>query len=267
MTTYSFNRTIEVHVAGFIIREPKIDIDITLEAGGAENGGTVLLYNLSPDHENVIIDRRGEPIEVYAGYGGSPPLLFSGVVQRAFRLPEANARVLSVTVSSMAEAPGTLGGLTNRSYQGEVAVRELVRLIITEDMGFSVIGLDVIPLTEVLEDGFAHTGISTAALKRLLIRRSISFYEDKGAIHLTKQGVADGVGKFTVTPETGLVGTPSQTDEGAKAQVLLNPLIELASSLTIKSQALNGTYKVVALRHHGTNWLPGPFLTELELHD
>ena len=124
--------------------------------------------------------------------------------------------------------------------------------------------LDAIP-SDATVSNYSYSGPSTNGLTALLKTVDCGWYEDDGAIRFRRVGrpQVDGV-TITVTPETGLVGVPRETDDGAEALMFLNPQVHKGDTLDLRSDALTGTYHIVALRHNADNW-SGPFTTWVDL--
>ena len=61
----------------------------------------------------------------------------------------------------------------------------------------------------------------------------------------------------------GLIGSPSVTETGARAKMLLNTVLELDHLVEIKSELLNGRYTISSITHRGDTW-SGEFVTEIE---
>ena len=72
--------------------------------------------------------------------------------------------------------------------------------------------------------------------------------------------------RVAISPETGLVDTPIETDEGAEAIMLLNPALQLGGILDIESASLTGSWKIVGLRHNADNW-SGKFVSWCDLRE
>ena len=56
---------------------------------------------------------------------------------------------------------------------------------------------------------------------------------------------------LTISPQTGLVGAPLVTDEGAECTMFLNPQAKIGGVLGIRSETLTGSYRIVGLIHTG----------------
>ncbi len=94
-----------------------------------------------------------------------------------------------------------------------------------------------------------------------------SYWIEDGMLNMTKLTDVAQDEAIVVTPTTGLIGTPSQTQDGASFRVLLNPAIGMKSLVQIKNSEITeaqtqpGTkqsaldpdwiYQVIELTHHG----------------
>ena len=113
------------------------------------------------------------------------------------------------------------------------------------------------------------TESSKKALRSLLRPLALQAVEDGGAIRIlsTDQTLDDlpSAASFTISAETGMLGTPKPTDDGVEVTSLLLPQIALASPVTLTSSAISGSWNVYSIRHKGINRVPGEFNTTLDL--
>lgn len=266
-----WKRKIRLQIAGLIITEPHISLDIRRESNPTRPSGTVTIYNLSRDHEQAIYE-RGRTIKVEAGYGVALGLLFDGAVGQVEREREDLTRKTKISLAAVSAGNDRLNGITNRSYDGPVKLRQVVRDL-ASDLKMEAGPLNAIPSD--LEVRFYWAGGKTTdALSSYLGRHGLTWYDDDGLIRVTRPGQAQpDAADMTLSPENGLIGAPTVTDsgtgkdkrDGARARSLLNPVFALGGRVTLESETLTGTYKVVTLRHHGDNWTSRNFYTELDM--
>ncbi len=114
-------------------------------------------------------------------------------------------------------------------------------------------------------------GPSSDYLKEVAQKTDTQFFVDDGKINIVGEEDYDKGAVVTLNADTGLVGDPSQTDDGVSAQCLINPAIKLNSLVhidsssivakavqdaesTVSSFSANGCYKVVKLTYEGDNF-------------
>ena len=265
-----FGRRIIVTVAGLLISEHRMAVAVNRRADRSADDGTADIYNLARSTEQQIYDRGGL-ITVEAGYDTQVGLIFEGSVQRVERARRTSgsvARITRVHLSDGIHTPGTdrgaaLGGVASRSYDGPVAVRQIAADLVA-DTGLSAGSLAAIP-AGVTVSGWAFSGQASDGLGALLHSVGCSFYADGDVVQIRRAGSpsrGDAAG-FLISAETGMVGSPKDTDEGVEVTMLLNPAVDIGSGLRIVSDDTNGDFVVVSLSHRTDNW-EGSSLTTCE---
>lgn len=93
-----------------------------------------------------------------------------------------------------------------------------------------------------------------------------SYWIEDGELNMTKLSDPAQAEAIVVTPTTGLVGTPTQTQYGASFKLLLNPAVGMKSLVQIKAEINEaqsspgqqqsqldeeGIYQVIEVTHHG----------------
>ena len=256
-------RYIAVSVAGLTIVRNRISAGIDRPADSAQDGGTISIYNLTRPNEQQIYD-RGARISLEAGYpGGQIGQIYNGTVQRVQRQRRNLARITRIKVAGMTYAPTQVGGFTTRSYAGAVSVRAVVQDL-AADMGLTAGPLDAIPADATVQDA-AWSSQATLALTELLRGLGVDWYEDDGLLRTKTADRAqpDSLTSF-VSPATGLIGSPVETDEGIEITMFLNPVAQRGGIIDLSSSTISGRWRIAALRHTADNW-DGAFTTWCDL--
>ena len=267
--TVLWQRVISVEVAGFTITDPKIEIDIKREGTNTPANGHVSIFNLSEDHERQIYD-RGRELTISIGYQDDPAIVFDGVVQRVERERKLQRRVTKIALGGKAVAKETLGGTTQRAYDGEVLLRVIAQDLVADlnassAQSFTLGSVDPIPPG--LKREWNFTGTVTSALGILVEGLDVHWYEEDGVICFSEwQKPVLGAPTIVLTPETGLLESPAVTDEGARTRSLCLPRVRVGSCVELESETLSGAYKAISIYHKGDNWT-GSLITELELRE
>ena len=247
-----------------ILSEPKIEFEIKRDSDPNPPTGTLTIWNLKQETENQIKQKDGAVV-LSGGYAGQVGTLINGTLRRVERERTGLARLTRLQVGGETTRSDMLGGITDKSYQGIVEVSKVVRDAIA-DMGLIMGSLALIPASAQVEN-YAFSGKATDFLTQILERVGLHWFDDNGVVRLNRIGESiggEGVVRV-ITPRTGLIGTPSITDEGARARMLLSPQIGIGDRVRIESVALeNSEWKVASLLHKGDNW-DGDFFTDLEL--
>ena len=266
MSMRQYLRQISVEIEGegrsvFIIEELRITFDLHIDDQSSSSPSTVKIWNLAKASTSHIAEPR-QVVRVKAGYGditNSAPI-FDGEIRRVLHERTGVDRVTTIVLGRSDSA--TTGALVSISFVGPVKLRALVRRIV-DAMGLRIESDNAVP-DEELEDGFFYTGSAKSALKDLLEPHKVTAYEVGGVMHFTHRDNEPERGTFFLSHATGLIGTPSLTeDEGLRAKMALNRSIELGQLVEVSSEAVDGWFSVKTIVHRGDNW-GGEFVTEIE---
>ena len=267
MTALLYDRRIIVDVAGFSISDLRINIEISKEIDDTQVKGHANIYNLTPASEQRVTD-RAESIRIQAGYPETLAILFEGFVQRIIKIREDLAHITQIHLGDSAHKAATLGGTFSRSYEGPVPVRQIAQEIISEGLMLESGSLDAIPSGATFTN-FYWGGLSAAgALSAVLEPSGLSWFTEDDVIKINRIATPEtSSSEISVTPQNGLIGSPTVTDEGVEIDVFLNPRCTLGSVIVLRSAKISGTYKIVSVRHSLDNWNVQNFRTTCDLRE
>ena len=245
----------------FIVEELRTTFDLHIDDQSSSSPSTVKIWNLAKASASHIAE-AGQIVRVKAGYGDirNAETIFDGAIRRILHERTGVDRVTTIVLGRSDSA--TTGALVSISFVRPVKLRALVRRIV-DAMGLRIESVQAVP-DEEIEDGFFYTGSAKSALKDLLEPHKVTAYEVGGVMHFTHRGDEPERGTFFLSHATGLIGTPSLTeDEGLRAKMALNRSIELGQLVEVSSEAVDGWFSVKTIVHRGDNW-GGEFVTEIE---
>ena len=244
-----------------IVEELRITFDLQIDDQSSSSPSTVKIWNLAKASVSHIAEPR-QVVRVKAGYGditNSAPI-FDGEIRRVLHERTGVDRVTTIVLGRSDSA--TSGTMVYISFAGPVGLRELVRSIV-DAMGLRIESVQAVP-DEELEEGFFYNGSAKSALKNLLEPHKVTAYAVGGVMHFTHGDNEPARGTFFLSHATGLIGTPSLTeDEGLRAKMALNGSIELGQLVEVGSEAVDGWFMIKTIVHRGDNW-GGEFVTEIE---
>ena len=259
-----YGRQIEVHIAGFVIRQLRVAFNLEREIDKVQDKGQVSIYNLNDEHEERIY-QRGREIQLIAGYPTTAAIIFQGNVQRIHRAREGLAKITKISLGDHVRKNTVLGGVYDRSWEGPVPVRDIAADIIRQGLKLSPGPLGAIPADATFVNFYWGAQSAAVALSRLLDSVECVWFEQDGVVRINSVGsLQSDAPSIVVSPQTGLIDVPIATDEGAECRMFLNPAVRLGCLLTIEARVLSGRYKVVAVKHTGDNW-QGKFETLCDL--
>ena len=269
-------RIIKVEIAEDTISALKIDFRVKREAGGTPASGKIDIYNLNQSTETRIRE-KGSRVMLSAGYGEKPEVVFEGDVRRIERQRENLDRITRVHIGGNVQAQTS--ALYRRAYDGPESIRTIVADAV------AATGLELGPTTAIPEDAshasYAFNGPPRDCLDSVLRPFDVLWHEDNGVIKFTRAGQSEDDRTGTeVSEQSGMIGTPTITENGIRVAVMLNPKIRIDSRITVRSSVIpvgasgdavnavavesgTGKWKVVEVAHAGDN-RDGPFQTTIE---
>ncbi len=237
-----------------------IQMEIMKNISSKVNEGVVRMFNLSDSTENQIRE-KGKRVRVFAGHNGNPILIHDGEITRVDRDPDENSLNRITSVSLAGKLIKISQSIFNKAYSGQVAVKQIV-IDAIPTFGLEYINIDQIPDNEFLND-YSFTGKTSDLLDEILDPIKIQWFENDNFIKFSAREKTPETTQAVVllNSNTGLIGSPSITEKGAKFTSVLNGRITLNSQIKIESNLVNGVYKVIQTLNSGDN-RDGKFTTE-----
>jgi hypothetical protein len=240
------------------------------------NRSVIQIYNLSAATQNKILS-TGKRIIIEAGYEDSPQfgLIFDGDVIKALKRGVQGVDKITELIAQ----DGDLflnSGFISVSY----SAGQTTRSVLSQMAG---VGDEEIVLGSV-SDGLKNTKLARGKAMfgqpkdyaRMLAKtEGALFYVNDRQINLVKPADLPQGEIVDLSPASGLIGTPEQTETGVNAKCLLNPLLNVNKLVHIKNDDVQqsrdtagtglstGVYRIIKLKHTGDT-LGNDWYTEFE---
>ena len=227
----------------------------------------VTIYNLAPGSENTLI-QEGYLVYIEAGYEGEQyGLAFQGNIIQPIRYKEGGVNY-KLSLVSMDSDTFLMAGTANFSIMRGQNSRSLINDLMVKATTPANLGSISKNLSDSrLTRGRVFFGLARDYLRQIAQSENASFYLDDGSVNIIKaQDLPDGE-IFYLTPESGLIGVPSQQDFGATIKMLLNPRVKLGSFIHVDNSSIrnqqyqqgqpfypldqDGIYRVIKITHKG----------------
>lgn len=208
------------------------------------NQSEVVLYNLNPESENKLI-KSGQRIVFEAGYNGDQyGKIFEGNVIQPLRSKEGGVD-FKLTLVSMDSDRYVTYGLVGVSLVAQQSARDAVEACVSkagqvtnENYGQQV-GI-ISDQTINYPRGKVMFGAPTYYLNQIAKSMNASYYNEDGSVNIiSPKELADNE-IFDLSPETGLIGSPMQTEYGISCSCLLNPRMKLNSLFHLDNKKVIG---------------------------
>ena len=262
MTTERYLRNLRLEVGDdtgtrLVIDRLRVAFAIRLSAQPDNEPSEVAIYNLARATEARIVGAKA--VSLRAGYGDEHSLLHVGRIDRVRTERQGLERITTLTLDA-GNAISRTGALYAASVQN-IRLHALIEDIVVGLMRLPLGYLGDIPDETV--GSFVWQGSAKDALTALLRPRGVEWYIANEEVLFSARGKFEPVTPLLVSQETGMIGVPSLTETGVRAQKTLDPRLRLGAPVSLLSEAVSGVYKITSLEHRGDNW-EGEWLSEFE---
>jgi len=270
-----FNRCYRVRFNDLVFdsREPggalAVKFEVTKTLYSMANTGSVTLTNLNESHRTRLAalrqSRRRIRVELWAGYGNDPSLIFVGDL-RGF---EDSAE----GVEASTKVFGTDGGYKitdtrfTRSYaEGvdiRVPVRDLARSLSLGDGNLNELGLLQLGNYTTLPRPKSFHGLASKSLTEFLRGLGHTWSIQNGAIQILRNGTALARTGVRLNKDTGLIEAHFVDRRTVRILSFLIPELAPGYRITVDSQRVSGDFRVHSVKYSGDSW-GGDWLCETE---
>lgn len=252
---------LEVNPGGISLHELKIGFSVSKGLSSTQNAATIQLWNLSEGSRNAL-GKELDNVTLEAGYlppegGGNVGIIFKGQI-RDVEHRRDGADI--ITTLSCGDGDKAIRNATiAKTYPKGTPVEDVVDDIYKELEKEGITKGEFKYPDKMPPFKRPYTVCGTCKREMDTLSRGKDFYwslQNETMEIIPGDGHIGGV--VLLSPETGLIDTPTITDNGVKAKALLNPEIRPNRRVRIKSETLemnaeNGEYRVSECTFAGDN--------------
>lgn len=198
------------------------------------NSSQIVIYNLNAETENSII-MNGARVTVEAGYEGNQfGLIFDGDILQTVRGKEDSA-TYELTIIALDSDKAINFDLANYSILKGQTARAIIEHIVNNAKNPVSLGSisDELSNSSQLTRGKVLFGKFSDYLRQIAQSNNSHFYIENGQVNIINMNDLPDGEIYDLSPSSGLIGTPEQTDYGVSGQCLLNPGIKLNTLIHI----------------------------------
>lgn len=252
--------------AAFDVSQLRCTFQVERAMNQRPNLAKISVYNLTPELQNTIIQER-DRVVVEAGYDGPQyGMIYEGEILQTLASRE---NVVDYRLTMMALDGGAFlnYGMISGSYAAGSGLRQVVddslsKVTIPAQAGQISQEFGQRPLSR----GKVVFGLAGDYYRQMAQSEGAVFYVDGGKVNLVRATDPPAGEVVELSPASGLVGTPAQTQYGVSAKCLLNPRLTLGALVKItgeiQGQELQlgqmvrpldpgGMYRIIKITHTG----------------
>ena len=224
-----------------------------------QNTGKVTLWNLNKEHLSVIKEKDCV-LSMKAGYGNVMPLIFAGIISFVSITNDGADRKTEIdVVDNLVEIRDTYVTI---SYNGTVNWKTIFDDVATQ-MGVAVSYSYNAEFADIA-NGFSFVGQARDIMTKGCKCCGLVWSLQNGVMQVKKPNDVMSKEVFLLTPDTGLIGIPTQvvvtqaeaTGEnkiGWDVQYFLNGAIHIDDYVKVESKVVTGYFRVYSLDIQGDN--------------
>lgn len=200
------------------------------------NTSEITIYNLNASTENTLIE-EGSRIVIEAGYEGNQyGVIFDGDVLQPIREKE-DGTTYKLTITALDGDRFFNSGVINFSYIKGQTARDVISQIASKATVPTELGdISSSLRNDKLTRGKTVFGLGRDYLKQISEGQNATFYLDNGKVNIIKLSDLPEDEIINLSPESGLLSSPQQTDFGIRFKCLLNPRIQLNTFIKIDNR-------------------------------
>ena len=245
-----------------------IKFDLENTDVSSNNTGTISIWNLNDEHVSVL-EQKDCMIALYAGYGDTKPLIFSGNVTNPETAMESTDRKTDLDVVDGRVA--IRDTYLSLSYVGETLLQTIYGDCINQ-MGITCIysqGAAVLLAATKLPLGYAFIGTAADCLTQLCNAYGLKWSIQNGVCQVLLAAEPISQQAYLLSEETGLIGVPkrvamsaestvqgssdSKTVYGYEVEYFLNGAINVNDLVQLQSAKVSGYFRVKNIQISGDN--------------
>lgn len=259
-----------INPGGIATHELKIAFDVSKGIESSQNTAKISIWNLTEAHRNSV-GKELDDITLEAGYippngGSNVGIIFKGQLRDVEHVREGPDIITTISCGDGDKAfrRATISKTFPKGTKVKDVVDELYKQLEKEgiDRGEWKFPADMPDFKR----PYSMCGSCTRELDTLGRGRGFYWSSQNGVMEIIP---ADGFvgGIVLITPRTGMVGTPTLTDNGVKVSALLNPEVRPGRRVRIESETLEmnaegGEYRVSQCAYAGDN-KDGDFVVDI----
>lgn len=253
--------------AALNVSDLRVAFEVTKAMNYSPNQAKAVIYNLAPETQNTIISSGNELI-IEAGYEGEQyGVIFRGNIIRTWS-QRSDGTEYTLGLLGLDGANFLGYGMIAGSYAAGATPRQIVQDSATKLSVPTQLGQLPAQMSDTkLPRGKVLFGRASEYYRQIAKGEGAMMYIDDGTVNLIKAEDIPPGEIVELTPASGLVETPTQTQTGISAKCLLNPRLKIGNLVKINSQdinqaersfdswqrplASNGQYRIIKLKHTG----------------
>lgn len=195
------------------------------------NYSQIAVYNLKSD--TIASVKAGDTVILEAGYeNGNYGMIFTGQIVQPYTQKESATDMALILVVQDGDEFLT-SAFTAQTIGKSATQQDIAKICLGDSVSAGIISKEI--SASKLPRGKVLFGKSASYLSKIARANKSQLYVEDGKVNIVAASDYDESTAVELNPSTGLIGIPSQTDDGVSGQCLINPSIKLNTLLHINA--------------------------------
>ena len=235
---------------GRVFRGLRVAFDVDKTSESFSNQIKIKIWNLSKESQAAFSD-SSRVVSINAGYGDNPPLLARGDILRC--VVERQGVDVITTIEAGDGAAALKEARVDQSFPPGTPDSEILKAATNAlgAKGLSQRAVALADLAKVTMSGYVASGSAKGVIDEITKKNGLQWSVQNGEVQVRKASSPVDATFFLLSPETGLIGSPSQTNTGSRLTSFLLPNMFPGKGIVLRSDNNSGNCLAVAVKHSG----------------
>lgn len=231
----------------------RVRFNIKKTSDSSANEAKIELYNVNPEHASLLLE-KGAEILLMAGYEGNEQMIFTGQVRRGKNRAEGTDRIILLETGDGDKAinDATVNKTFTKGSTDDQIIKEC-----KDCMGVPTGHQDAVK-AKPRARGKTISGKASKELTKVAVKHEAQWSIQDGQLLMLKGDNTRPNATFLISDDTGMLGSPEQTEDGVKVTTLLNPAYLIGGVAKIEAISYQGGIRIESIEHsgdtHGSEW-------------
>ncbi|SET17404.1 phage protein [Thorsellia anophelis] len=232
-----------IHIEGL-----RISFEITKSIDSKPNPARISLWNLNRNTINRLLAGEFKLIKLYVGYS-SLRIIYMGDLIRAKVMRDGVDFIIEFECGDGFNDHQS--AIFSKTIRAGATIRDT--FLNAASTFESPLGSHMLPSNKQLPRAQVFNAPTRKVLNDLANDQNANWFIEDGELNFLPYDQVMNKSIPLLSEQTGLIGSPEQTDQGLEIDCLLNPDLSIGSLILLESiiEYFNGEYKVVHLSHKG----------------
>lgn len=245
---------------GVRVTDLRVSFDIDSTNDSNANTAKIQIYNLNGSNRGVLKTKDDLVVILEIGYGNTLEQLFIGDIARSST--QRNGADFITTIEAGDAEKALTEATLDKSYEAGTNEKTIVEdaFQAMKDTGQIIIGSLAAMKDDITQNGFSASGTAKLVVDKIISKQKLEFSIQNNETQILKPDQDTGEEAILLTPQTGLIGSPSVGLIGKKASkkegISFRALIQTTKFrpgrlVNIVSRDMDGFFKIVKASFNG----------------